>query len=573
MNLTQFTMYVDESTADMTEAQLKNLIHEIARTLPEKQRNQFIKTLKSIVKNCNANERKDDRTADAYTILRWEIEKAIEFLNAVNDGQYSLNSKIDYEYGDWYSEDYETFEFFDPEGILPKIEDSIALLNRAIDLTAYKEGAELAEILLRLNINAKGDYEDYDGPPLSICDLYEDGFLKGSREDFVQKSLYLIYTGNSMSDRPEFLYNSICGLDYVEVKLEDIMQLGDQDLPEFDDFLPLWIDYLGQQNGNKSDKLLDEALSMTDDDQYLAAAKKFANTHPKLYRKLLQTGVSGKDDAKLMNVGLEALENISELSVLRGEIALLTADYARNTNDQETMEFCWLEAFRSDISVENYLRLKFFISDFDKVTVRIKSIYENFRKEISSDRGDRNKTFCTILFFEKRFDETMKKGLNVENALGWTYTFMKEGIALFLLLLFHGNRLPVGLRTMRSVVLENLGFNMEKFSFGTSITDKRNPEALFWNLFDDWKSGVDFTGEEYDRWMDTIGRQIEKRIDGIMQANRRNHYSECAAFISAYGEVLESRGVRSGKSRTLESYRAKYPRRSNFISALRSYGM
>ncbi len=573
MNLPQFIKYADELAAEMTEDQLKLLIHEIARTLPEKQRNQFIKTLKSIANDRSPNEKTDDQTADAYTLLRRDIEKATEFLNAVNDGQYSLDSEIDYEYADWDAEGHDNFEFSDPEDILPKIEDSIALLDRCIDLTAYKEGVELAGILLRLDINAEGDYEDYDGTPLRIVDLYEEELLEGSIDDFVKKALFLVYTGSSMSYRPAFLYNYMCGLDYVEIKLEDIMQLGDQDLPEFDEFLPLWIDYLGQQNGITADKLLDEALSMAGDEQYLAAAQKFANTHPKLYRKILQTGISGKNDAQMMNVGLEALENISDLSVLRGEIALLTADYANNVYAQETAEFCWLEAFRSDISVENYLRLKFFLSDYDKYAVKIRNIYEDFRKATSYERADHNKTYCAILFFEKRFDETMKKGLNVEKALGWTYTFMKEGIALFLLLLFHGSKLPVGLQTMRSVALEKLAFNTEKFMSGTTITDKKDPEAIFWDLFDHWKSRVDFSGEEYDRWMDTIGDQIEKRIVGIMQANRRNYYGECAAFIAAYGEVLESHGVPHGKARTMESYRAKYPRRSSFISALQSYGM
>ena len=578
MNLAKFLKYVDDAVSEMTGEQITAFVHEIARTLPERQRNHFIETLKSVKKNRNAAGDKPDSSMDALELLRRDIAQVTKFLNAVNEGDLRLDSEIDYQYNNgWgWDEDYK-FLFSDPEDIQPIINEAIELLHRCIDLEAYPEGAELAGILFRLTVEVEGDYEDYDGTPLQIDDLFNEDLLDGTYDDFVHEALYLIYTGNSLPERPAFLYNCISGLQYVDTKLEDIMQLGDQDLPDFDIFLPLWIAYLGKQNGSKANNLLDEALSMAGEDQYLEAARKFSDIHPELYKQILQNGMSDQDDAAMMKIGLEALEKIQELSILRGEIALLTADYAKRINDQRTAEFCWIEAFRSDVSPENYLRLRFFLPDYEKHAGQIRRTYEDFRNKTNCDgfygSDLRNKICCLILFFEKRFDETMKMGLNVEEPLGWTYTFMKEGIALFLLLLFNGDKLPRGLQSMRSIALEKLGFNMEKFLSGTAITPGNAPEAKFWDSFDEWKSGVDFSGEEYDKWMDTIGHQIEKRIDGIMQANRRNYYSECAAFIAAYGEVLESQGVPHGKTGTMESYRAKYPRRSSFISALRSYGM
>ncbi|MDO4329855.1 MAG: hypothetical protein Q4C66_11030 [Lachnospiraceae bacterium] len=65
-----------------------------------------------------------------------------------------------------------------------------------------------------------------------------------------------------------------------EVKLEDIMQIGNHDLPEFKEFLPLWIDYLGNQTGWGVKKLMQEAQAMIeDDDQFLDTARKFVDKH------------------------------------------------------------------------------------------------------------------------------------------------------------------------------------------------------------------------------------------------------------------------------------------------------
>ncbi len=65
---------------------------------------------------------------------------------------------------------------------------------------------------------------------------------------------------------------------------------------------------------------------------------------------------------------------------------------------------------------------------------------------------------------------------------------------------------------------------------------------------------------------------IDLRTEGIMNANRRNYYGECAAYIAALGEAEEAFGVTNGKQRLMEEYRAKYSRRSAFRQELCAYG-
>lgn len=75
-----------------------------------------------------------------------------------------------------------------------------------------------------------------------------------------------------------------------------------------------------------------------------------------------------------------------------------------------------------------------------------------------------------------------------------------------------------------------------------------------------------------DRAVKRITELLEKRTAGIMDANRRNYYGECAAYIAALGEVLESMGDMNAKQRLMTSYKDKYSRRSAFREELRRYG-
>lgn len=576
MNLAKFLKYVDDAISEMTGEQMAAFVHEIARTLPERQRNHFIETLKSVRTDKNVLDDRKDAILDARELLHHDIGQVTKFLDAVAEGDLRLDSEIDQYNNRWDWEDDECeFIYSDPEGILPEINKAIKLLHRCIDLEVYPEGSELAENLFSLTVDVVGDYHDYGGTPLQIEDLFNEDLLDGNYDDFIREALYLIYTGNSLPVRSAVLYYSISGLPYANIKLENIMQLGDRELPEFDKFLPLWIKYLGQQYGSMAGILLDEALSMTGEDAYLESARKFSDVHPELFKHILQNGMSGQDDAAMMKIGLEALEKIREMSVLRGEIALLTADYANKIGDTETSEHCWLEAFRSDPSVENYLRLRFLSTDYEKISAAVRQIYEDPQagKERNRFESDRKKTKCAILFFEKRFNEVMKLGVSESDALGWTYSFMKEGLALFFLLLFRGENAARGIREMQFEVLHWMNFDLKKFLRGTTYANEENPEEIFWQSFETWKSDIDIPAEDFGDWMDKIRKQLSNRTKGIMGASRTNYYGECAAFIAAYGEVLESNGVPRAKSRIMEEYRDEYPRRRNFIQALRSYGM
>ena len=586
MNLVQFLKEVDETVSGMTKEQLQIYVHEIARTLPEDKRQHFLEILDTVRKDNDCVAMQSDKH---YDILSCEVKEVIEILGSINDGDRCLDSEYNEEWDDWYNSDAEEVLFSDPERLLQDIERAIGLLHKCIDMEAYEEGCKLAEALSVLEVSVTGDYNDYDGMPLEIQDLYNHNLLKGTLENVVKEVLYLTYMGNELSFRAEELYCMMENYGCYNVTLEDIMQNGKKELPEFNEFLLLWIEYLGCQNGKGIKKLLQEAQMMLQDDELtLKIARKLVNQHPELYKNLLQKGLEGKAWEKMFQIGLEALDKIPVTYTLRSEIALLTAEFANRLNDYKSAEFCWIEAFRSDTSVVNYMRIRFQTKDWEQYREKVKQIYEDtYERTKSASKGTmgghyecrqrlnvlcRN-AYCTLLFFDEDYKKVIQLGLSEKNALGWSSTFMKEGLAMFLLLFHKGKRLPKGLESMLEIVISACDFQLEQFLKGTCVNVTGNKREVFWELFYQWKSEIDITENDYSTWMEMIEKYILLRTKGIMEGNHRAYYGECAALIAAYGEVRESRGVIGAKADVMEMYRLKYSRRRAFHQELRNFGM
>lgn len=166
----------------------------------------------------------------------------------------------------------------------------------------------------------------------------------------------------------------------------------------------------------------------------------------------------------------------------------------------------------------------------------------------------------------------LKKGMNESKALGWTGTFMKQGIAMFLLCLYEGRWNGKGIAAMIEIAKRAMGFSAEEYRKGTCGLEGIEENDLFYQLFLQWKSMVQMEPDIRNRVIKRITALLEKRTAGIMDANRRNYYGECAAYIAALGEVRESAGEMGAKQKLMTSYKEKYPRRSAFREEMRQYG-
>ena len=133
-------------------------------------------------------------------------------------------------------------------------------------------------------------------------------------------------------------------------------------------------------------------------------------------------------DEEMLQIGLQALRTIRPDYETRSRIALQMAEYALSVGNQETAEFCWLEAFRSDPSLVNFLRLMKESRDFEPDREKVREIYlKCWRSSVAGSMGDFERpgkkhlvpnTYYALEFFNGNFDELLNRGMKAPGALG-----------------------------------------------------------------------------------------------------------------------------------------------------------
>lgn len=601
MNFTQFLKAVDQAAAAMSKEQLAEFIHETARTLPENQREDFLAEMLLFAAGkethiCPELSKADQEAATDFEQKRSFLRTRLERMES---GELCLEGSLNPEYDDWYSSAEEEFLYSDPEGILDIIEEACRFVHQCVDCEEYQAACELTGILIGLDIMVGGEYQEYTDEPININDLKSYHLGNVDYRTLVIDAARAAYCASALSERADELYITLMNSGRRDITLEMILQ-GGRELPEIDAFLPLWIEHLGRMTGSSAGKLLQEALELADDgEQLLANARKYCGEHPELYEQYLTAGQGKTDADSLLAVGTEALEAIEKKYLVRSRIALLTSRTALEQDRPELAETCWLEAFRSDTRVVNYLRLLMECRDFSNVREAAAQIYRETCSQLRKDSyflpvaggGRENQVNPTqaylLAFLGGEFDYVRERAMNATNSLGWSASFMKCGLAAFLLLLTEDGSLPQdaaqqggelktmkpGAREMLRRIVAAVGFDKSEYEKGTLRLIEESNEGWFLTCWNHWKRTVPLSREQREALLGWAEGLVTKRVQGIMEGNHRNYYGECAAYIAALGEAREAGGEPNGKQATMAKYMEAYNRRSAFRQVMRGYGM
>lgn len=601
MNFTQFLKAVDQAAAAMSKEQLAEFIHDTARTLPENHREDFLAEMLLFAGGKETHICPEPSKADQEAAADFEQKRSFlrTRLERMESGELCLEGSLNPEYDDWYSSAEEEFLYSDPEGILDIIEEACRFVHQCVDCEEYQAACELTGILIGLDIMVGGEYQEYTDEPININDLKSYHLGNVDYRTLVIDAARAAYCASALSERADELYITLMNSGRRDITLEMILQ-GGRELPDIDAFLPLWIEHLGRMTGSSAGKLLQEALELADDgEQLLANARKYCGEHPELYEQYLTAGQGKTDADSLLAVGTEALEAIEKKYLVRSRIALLTSRTALEQDRPELAETCWLEAFRSDTRVVNYLRLLMECRDFSNVREAAAQIYRETCSQLRKDSyflptagGGRenqlNPTQAYLLaFLGGEFDYVRERAMNATNSLGWSASFMKCGLAAFLLLLTEDGSLPQdaaqqggelktmkpGAREMLRRIVAAAGFDKSEYEKGTLRFIEESNEGWFLTCWNHWKRTVPLSREQREALLGWAEGLVTKRVQGIMEGNHRNYYGECAAYIAALGEARESGGEPNGKQAIMAKYMEAYNRRSAFRQVMRGYGM
>ena len=573
MNYTEFIKKADQAAGSMAQERLAAFLHDYARSVPEHKREEFLERLFSFAgKKADADET-GIQDALGKEQLKGAIERNMQQLAVINDGELVLEEVYEEMYDGWYDDEEGGILYEDPEHICEVIGEGVKLVHTCVDRELYGMGYDLADFLLAMEISTDGEY---GGVELSIQELASQNILDFDYEGFVLDALLAAYWGNDLEGRPDALYWMFKNSSSEKATLELLMQQSQKELGQFQEFLRLWINYLGTVEDKKAWQLLREAVSLVDSPGVLLdTARKFVDCHPGLYMQFLEQCRDKGRIADGLEIGKEAIPRILLNRQVRSEVALVTAEFSLQMEDRDEAEHCWYESFRAVPSVVNYLRLVLEARDYGKWQ---KAAERVFRGAVPDDMlGSREQyqgsyVYESLLFFSGSIQQMVSEGMREKQALGWSGTFMKEGMALLFLYLYRGEELSVGCRQMCKNYMDSSSFDAKSYFKGTCRGTELEEQQFFWERFCKWREHAIMPEEEAKDMVKRLEHWVKLRVAGIMEHNRRNYYGECAAFVAALGEVEESRGEPGAKKRIME-YRSAYSRRTAFHQELRAFGM
>ena len=275
MNLTNFLKQTDALTAQYSAEQLSAFIHDIGRGFPEHRREDFLEMLKSVWNKAgqasNKNVAKDIDFGEMYSHIR-------DNLMSIDSQEVTISGVLNEEYDDWYDDSSEEFYYEDNSGISEMLEEACDFVHICIDMERYKEGFEVGNQMLAMEILCDNEYGDEE---LSLGDMVYHELLNCKLKQVILDTVYCAYHAVPPAKRPETMYGVIANAKKDEITLEAIMQHGDEELPALEDFLLLWITYLGDKIGHDADRLIMEAVGLLNDVSLeVQYAEKYAAVHP-----------------------------------------------------------------------------------------------------------------------------------------------------------------------------------------------------------------------------------------------------------------------------------------------------
>jgi hypothetical protein len=574
MNLTHFLQQADEFMDRCTREQLCEILHDVCRALPEKNREDFLRQLR---KRCENPEDKSSQEQTNGEDLQEQYQQLRSELKKIDSQEVVIVGVLNEEYDEWYDEG-EEFYYEDPEDIALTLAEACDFVHSSMDQEQYKEGFEIGRQLFSMEILCESDYGNDD---FRIGDMIHHELLFCNINQVALDTLCCAYHAVSLTERPNVLLELMKNVNSDNITLETMMQYGDDELPDFFEFLPCWIDYLGKQTGHHADRLFLEAVGLLNDFPKMCEyAQRYVATHPGMYLDILDRKLN-VDEKQKISIGMHALAVIPPKYIMRSKVALKTAEYITQAkSDLSLLKQCYFAAYESDTTPYHYLQALLHGYETEEGREKLRNVllrtpktetgksYRLYGEELLYGEREENQPqdveILIIKFLDGQFEEVLNNGFRISAALGWSGTFMKPGIALYLLEMQEGSWSGEGMRAMERMVKSAMGYPKD--------SDASLDSDSFEKMFAQWKSIVQMDTATRDKAIKKISGLLEKRTEGIMNANRRNYYGECAAFIAALGEAMESGGDRNAKQRLMTSYKMKYSRRSAFRTELKAYG-
>ena len=567
----------------LTKENLLQIILDMNTFLSKEQQRQMENLIAQYTSGSVKTQTKEKTVRMSQEFVDEKMRQLKIWMNQIDEGELTLDVE---EYED-YSEDYWdrdwVTEYYDNQGIGDKLLYAIQLAKDCVDDCRYQEANLIYEWLWVMEVCAESEYSE-ECDPADLQDLTEHNIIRTDLKQLALLTLYAAYQVLDADRRAENLYLYFSHRAFQDLHLEDMLQVGREELAETARFWEDWITLLKNEEGDVEARLLQEAILYQGGvERLVAVAEEVCNLHPSLYLAAMEAYYKRHEYEQIEKIAETALVKIDKRLKIRGDIALKAA-YAASclSHDEQMMRFCW-ECFYSDSTVRNYLRLFGTKEMAQQYGMRGKEVlfsglkgeerYQIRKKELCQNQiGKWN--YYELCFYTGDFGTAKQASKNPSGSLGWSSSFIDRGIRLFLLYLYENpqpSKAASSVAQQVGFVDDPLSYDSMHFESAVAEESRARKVSTFWNYFQRWKQYFPMEQNERKKYLAWAEKIVYSRADAIVSGQHRSHYHEVAVLLALTAENKEAMGVQGARQEIFAQYRKKFPRHSSFQGEMKSY--
>ena len=222
MNLKEFTEQVDRCAQSLSQEELRGFLHNFARKVPEKEREEFLELLRLAGEADPKGAPRPEETAAARGI-RSEYERLLELFSQIQAGERFLTAEsYEVEQEAYWDSDWE-WAYQDDQGIGEIYEEASLLLEQCVNDGFYPEAEELAECLLDTDVTVENDEDEY--LDMGLEELVEEEIASIHLKELAAHILYAAYMVSPPEQRAEELFQYYQKDMFRQVPLENMLRV------------------------------------------------------------------------------------------------------------------------------------------------------------------------------------------------------------------------------------------------------------------------------------------------------------------------------------------------------------
>lgn len=556
MTDSEYHALVRARVLEMSEEDMRLLLMEIADEQPADRQDAFLRRL-------GVDAQKTRRE------LSDEKDHVLGEIGHIAAGEYTVKSRVNEDYDDWYRPFEPEILYDDENGAFPKIRHALDYVCRCIPFGLLEEAYEVSLELAPLYVFDDGEYRH----DLSVQELCDNEIIDFDFTKYRLAAARAALECAEKESREQEIYDALTqGNPHPRKMLDEFFTTG----PVFRDtgeFLTSWIRFLTTRKDSAAADLLDEAVDYLDDPEKLAfCARSFGDVHPMLYLKWID---ACDGDEEILSAAQEALQAIPVDFTIRAQAAeRAIAAAKRLQRPPEEILSLTLEAFASETTVSNLFSYLLLLMELDPEGCReralssVREVLSHTEKD-EGDHGDepwerqKNRLYCfsrlLIQFLTGDFDSVLGEDLEKKEVQSSSFLSWELGRACGLLLLYPDG-VPCGKGLAATVKREAVRpwYDKDGETFLTSFLA--------------WKKHLSLPAKQQEILLRILGQDIFQEMERIVGV-RRKQYDRCAAWIAALGEVREARNQPGALQETLQEAYAAHSGARRFVEALERYGL